>query len=152
MRLRQRLPRGAAYSFTGLAIGLIALFSAAACATRGPGAMRDGTVVRVTESDFRIVLTRKRVPAGQVRLVIRNRGPDTHELILARAGTRRLPLRSDGVTVDEESLERGFLRELDVPPRGVHELRLHLRKGKYELFCNMFGHYLGGMRAQLVVT
>jgi uncharacterized cupredoxin-like copper-binding protein len=29
---------------------------------------------------------------------------------------------------------------------------LHLRPGRYELFCNMAGHYLGGMRAELVVT
>jgi uncharacterized cupredoxin-like copper-binding protein len=27
-----------------------------------------------------------------------------------------------------------------------------LRPGRYELFCNMAGHYLGGMRAQLVAS
>jgi uncharacterized cupredoxin-like copper-binding protein len=27
-----------------------------------------------------------------------------------------------------------------------------LRPGRYELFCNMAGHYLGGMRVQLVVS
>ena len=26
------------------------------------------------------------------------------------------------------------------------------KPGRYELFCNMAGHYLGGMRAALVVT
>jgi hypothetical protein len=151
MRLRQRLVRGAAFSFTAVAIGMIALFSGAACSTAGPGAASGSTVVRVTERDFRIVLARKRVPAGDVRLLIRNRGPDTHEVILARARSRRLPLRSDGLTVDEDALE-GDVRELDVPPGTVRELRLHLRSGRYELFCNMFGHYLGGMSAQLVVT
>jgi hypothetical protein len=151
MRLRQGLVRGAAYSLLGLAIGSIALF-ASACGTRGAASARGGTVVRVVERDFRIVLTRRRVPAGGVRLLIRNRGPDTHELILARTRSSRLRLRSDGLTVDEELLERGFLKELDVPPGSVRELRLHLRRGHYELFCNMFGHYLGGMRAELEVT
>jgi uncharacterized cupredoxin-like copper-binding protein len=34
----------------------------------------------------------------------------------------------------------------------VEKLLLHLKPGRYELFCNMAGHYLGGMSAQLVVT
>jgi uncharacterized cupredoxin-like copper-binding protein len=34
----------------------------------------------------------------------------------------------------------------------VEEVLLHLKPGRYELFCNMAGHYLGGMRAALVVT
>jgi hypothetical protein len=151
MRLRQRLARGAAYWLTGLAIGSIALF-ASACGTGAAGPAKGGTVVRVTERDFRIAVARQRVPSGDVRLLIRNRGPDAHEVILARTHSSRLPLRSDGLTVDEETLERGFIRELDVPPGSVRELRLHLRRGHYELFCNMFGHYLGGMRAQLEVT
>jgi uncharacterized cupredoxin-like copper-binding protein len=29
---------------------------------------------------------------------------------------------------------------------------LNLSKGSYEIFCNMAGHYLGGMRAFFVVT
>jgi uncharacterized cupredoxin-like copper-binding protein len=152
MRLRQRLASGAAFSFTAVAISLIALLSGAACSTAGPRAESGSTVVRVTERDFRIMLARRRVPAGDVRLLIRNRGPDTHEVILARVRSSRLPLRSDGLTVDEDALEGNLVQALDVPPGSVHELRLHLRRGRYELFCNMFGHYLGGMRAQLVVT
>jgi uncharacterized cupredoxin-like copper-binding protein len=34
----------------------------------------------------------------------------------------------------------------------VRELEVTLRKGYYEVFCNMAGHYMGGMRALLVVT
>jgi uncharacterized cupredoxin-like copper-binding protein len=152
MRLRQRLVREAAYLLVLLAIASIAVF-ASACGTGGPASARGGaTAVRVVERDFRIVVARKQVPAGDVRLLIRNRGPDTHELVLARTRSSSLPLRSDGLTVDEEALERDFVRELDVPPGRVRELQLHLRRGHYELFCNMFGHYLGGMRAALDVT
>jgi uncharacterized cupredoxin-like copper-binding protein len=152
MRLRQRVLRAATYPLAALVIGTVALFSAAACSSGRPGAATGGAVVRVTERDFRIVVARKQVPAGDVRFVIHNRGPDAHELIIARTPNSRLPLRGDGLTVNEETLERSFLRELDVPPGSAQELRLHLRRGRYELFCNMFGHYLGGMRAQLVVT
>jgi hypothetical protein len=151
MRLRQRLVRETAYSLIGLVIGSIALF-ASACGTSGPASATGGTVVRVIERDFRIVVVRKRVPDGEVRLLIRNRGPDTNEVILLRSRSTRLPLRSDGLTVDEEALERDFVKEIDVPPGRVRELQLHLRRGHYELFCNMFGHYLGGMRAELEVT
>jgi hypothetical protein len=151
MRLRQRLVCGAAYSLIVLAIGSIALF-ASACGKARPASARSGAIVRVTERDFRIVVARKRVPAGYVRLLIRNRGPDTHEVILARRRSSRLPLRSDGLTVDEEALGRALVKGLDVPPGRVRELHLHLRPGRYELFCNMFGHYLGGMHAELEVT
>ena len=37
-------------------------------------------------------------------------------------------------------------------PGTMEEVLLHLKPGRYELFCNMAGHYLGGMRAALVVT
>ena len=29
---------------------------------------------------------------------------------------------------------------------------MHLRPGTYEVFCNMAGHYLGGMSAMFTVT
>jgi len=92
------------------------------------------------------------VRAGDVRLVIRNKGPDTHELLIVQAGGRALPLRSDGLTVDEERLEPVTVATAEgEPPDAVEVLRLHLRPGRYELFCNMSGHFLGGMRARLVV-
>jgi uncharacterized cupredoxin-like copper-binding protein len=109
-------------------------------------------VVRVTLKDFRIKVSRLRVPAGQVQLVVHNKGPDTHELLIARTG-ESLPLRADGVTVDEERLEPITVDEVEgEPPGAVSVLRLKLRPGRYVLFCNMAGHYLGGMRARLVAS
>jgi uncharacterized cupredoxin-like copper-binding protein len=34
---------------------------------------------------------------------------------------------------------------------GVHEIKAHLTPGRYELICNMSGHYMGGMEAEMVV-
>ena len=31
-------------------------------------------------------------------------------------------------------------------------LKLHLAPGRYLLFCNMEGHYMGGMHTELVVS
>jgi uncharacterized cupredoxin-like copper-binding protein len=85
-------------------------------------------------------------------LSVRNRGPDAHELIVVRERGARLPLRRDGSTVSEEKLEPITVGTLEPgQPGSVRKLRLHLAPGRYELFCNMSGHYLGGMHTTLVV-
>jgi uncharacterized cupredoxin-like copper-binding protein len=54
--------------------------------------------------------------------------------------------------VDEEALEPRILGMLEPgAPGDVRTLRVHLSPGRYVLFCNMSGHYLGGMRRTLVV-
>jgi uncharacterized cupredoxin-like copper-binding protein len=86
-------------------------------------------------------------------LSVHNRGPDDHELIVVRARDSALPLRADGVTVDEDALEPAKVGILEPgAPGSVRELRLRLAPGRYELFCNMAGHYLGGMYAELMVS
>jgi uncharacterized cupredoxin-like copper-binding protein len=121
------------------------------CSSNSSDHPRASAVVRVAERDFRITVSPARVHAGDVRLMLQNKGPDAHELIMVRSSHGRLPLRTDGLTVDEEALAAIETIEAQ-PPGAVHELRLHLKPGRYELFCNMAGHYLGGMRAALVVT
>jgi hypothetical protein len=152
MLLRKRPLPLAARIVACLGVCALALVSFSGCAGGSSSQAGSAVVVRVTERDFRIVVTPKRVSSTELRFVITNRGPDTHEVLVARARSARLPLRSDGITADEEGLGKAMIEELDVPPNTVHKLRLHLAPGRYELFCNMFGHYLGGMHAQLVVT
>ena len=107
----------------------------------------------MTERDFRISATPARVASGDVVLSVRNRGPEHQEFIVVRARDTELPLRADGVTVDEEALERVKVGGLEpAAPGRVRELRLHLAPGRYEMFCNMAGHYLGGMEADLEVS
>jgi hypothetical protein len=150
VRVRTPTLRTAARILPCLLACAIAAFGLSACSSHSTSSQ--GAVVRVTLKDFRIKVSRSRVPAGDVRLVVKNKGPDTHELMVARTGTP-LPLRADAITVDEEALEPVTADEVEGEPRGaVHVLRLDLRPGRYELFCNMAGHYLGGMRARLVVT
>src|SRR4051794_30699555 len=60
--------------------------------------------LRVAERDFRITAPTE-VRAGAAMLRVDNRGPDSHELIVVRVGRGRLPLRRDGLTVDEDAVE-----------------------------------------------
>lgn len=130
-----------------VALPLAALSSSPGRASARPS----GTSIRVTERDFSISAP-KVVKSGDLSLFVHNNGPDTHELIVVRAGGARLPLRPDGLTVDEEALQARTPGSLDGgSPGSVRRLRLHLAPGRYVLFCNMAGHYLGGMHAELVV-
>jgi hypothetical protein len=136
----------------GLALVALVCGGLTACASSGP-ARAGGTVVQVKEKDFRILMSRRHIPSGDVVFVVQNAGPDDHELIVVRAQTRPLPIRRDGVTVSEEKLEPRTIATLEPAAAGaVRQIRLHLARGKYEVFCNMAGHYMGGMRAFFVVT
>jgi sulfocyanin SoxE-like protein len=122
----------------------------AGCAETDTVSRAPHPVVRISERDFRIVVEPARVPAGDVELVVGNQGPDTHELIMVRSSRLQPPLRRDGLTVDEKALhEVGAVEGLD--SHRVRRVRLHLAPGRYELFCNMAGHFLAGMHAELVV-
>jgi uncharacterized cupredoxin-like copper-binding protein len=133
-----------------LILVVCAVIFVSACSSSGRTSRAAKAVVRVDEKDFRIVVRPKRVPAGDVELVVRNDGPVTHELIVVRGRRSQLPLRTDGLTVDEDAFpESGVVEGAD--PDSVRRLRLHLPPGSYQLFCNMAGHFLAGMHAELVV-
>jgi uncharacterized cupredoxin-like copper-binding protein len=126
--------------------------AASACSGTHAAGGRDATVVHITERDFRIHVP-ARIPAGAVRLVVTNHGPDQHELIVVRTAEGELPLRSDGATVDEDGLDPVTVGALEPGAGGsIRELDLNLRPGRYEVFCNMAGHYLGGMSAEFTVA
>ena len=151
VHLRRRLLRPAACGRTALIVGSLALLAVSGCGSSGPSARIHGTIARITERDFRISAP-KRMASGDVVLSVRNRGPDAHELIVVRTKGARLPLRTDGTTVSEERLEPRVVGILEPgKPGSVRGLQLHLAPGRYTLFCNMSGHYLGGMHTELVV-
>jgi hypothetical protein len=118
----------------------------------GSRAGAGGTAVRVTESDFHIATSTAHVSSSDVSLRIHNDGPDEHELIVAPWRQGGLPMRSDGFTVNEEALQSSEPGAIDPQsPGGTENLSLHLAPGRYVLFCNMEGHYMGGMHTVLVV-
>ena len=118
---------------------------------RAGGRTGGGRVVPITERDFRISAPRS-LHAGAVPFRVHNLGPDTHESDRACARARRLPLRADGLTVDEEALEPRSARSKARSAADRRSSGVRLTPGRYVLFCNMAGHYLGGMRATIVVV
>jgi uncharacterized cupredoxin-like copper-binding protein len=108
--------------------------------------------VKVVERDFKIAV-QTNVAAGDVVLMVHNQGPDDHELIVVPAPEGDLPMRGSGLTVAEENFKPEPLGVLEPgAPGGDRQLRLHLKPGRYVLFCNMSGHFLGGMHEILVAS
>jgi uncharacterized cupredoxin-like copper-binding protein len=135
-----------------VALGLLALLVVVGCGGSHSGAADVSSSIRVSERDFDIDAP-KSVSAGEVELRVENKGPDAHELLVVRAGRGPLPMRSDGLTVDEEGLARTSAGVLEPSQPGVvRSLRVHLTPGRYVLYCNMSGHFLGGMHTVLVVS
>jgi uncharacterized cupredoxin-like copper-binding protein len=137
----------------------LALFLFASCGG-GSASHARGNVVTVTERDFAIKLP-ARLPAGLTTFRVHNDGPDDHEFILVRTGGRAavsepavsLPLRGDALTVSEERLAPDTVGSLEPgPPGSVRDLQVRLAAGVYDVFCNMEGHFLGGMHERVVVT
>jgi uncharacterized cupredoxin-like copper-binding protein len=113
-----------------------------------------GTPVNVLLEDFEVRRDAAVVPAGTVSLRILNQGPTTHEFIVVRTdrASDRLPLQRDGLTVNEDAPGIDLVDEaedLDIDDRQT--LVLDLAAGNYVMYCNLEGHYLGGMHAALTV-
>jgi hypothetical protein len=111
-----------------LAVGLLALAAAAPAAARPPA------YVQVTETEYRLALSRLSVRAGPAIVEVVNFGMDPHDLVLQGRGRGSKP-RS------VETLE----------PRGRADLEVRLAPGRYDLWCSLPGHRERGMRAVLVV-
>ena len=105
--------------------------------------------------------TPRAVRAGTVTLVAYNHGSRTHELVV-------LPLASDAsvgslaVGADNTVDETGSIGEASnscgsgsgdgLSPGTAGWVRLTLAAGRYELICNLPGHYAAGMYTELDVT
>jgi hypothetical protein len=127
----------------------VCLASAVACTSGQDRTRTAPPTLQVTERDFQISVPRS-VPSGNVLLQVRNVGPDWHELIIVHRDMR-LPLRADGVTVDEEALGSSVVGALEPSQVGSRDLRVHLTPGHYQFFCNMAGHFMAGMYTNIVV-
>jgi len=111
--------------------------------------------------DMWIQLRPTSVSAGTVSLWVANHGMRTHELVVlplpagARVGERR-------VNAQDRVDEKGSLGEASttcgagageegIAPGAAGWVTLTLPPGRYELVCNLPGHYAAGMYAELTV-
>jgi uncharacterized cupredoxin-like copper-binding protein len=132
---------------------LCAVAGLSGCASSGSSA-RAARVV-VVEHDFKITASPVSVPAGTVTFEIENHGPSTHEINVDQTSlaSGSLPMRQNSLQVNEES---PLLHNVDsisgIRVYATQALTVHLKPGHYVLFCNLEGHYLGGMHVALNVT
>ncbi len=123
----------------------------AGCGSSHPGRTAQSKVVQVTEEDFHIEAPSS-LTAGRYTFRIHNEGATDHEFIIAPTTNGTLPLRRDGLTVDEEAVESEEPGSLEPgSPGAVRTLTVQLKPGRYIFFCNMEGHYMAGMHHEVVV-
>jgi len=101
------------------------------------------------------------VPAGRVSLIAQNRGWRTHELVIlplpaGQQAGQRAPgpdgTVSEHGSLGEASASCGAGAGAGIQPGTVSWVTLTLHPGRYELICNLPGHYASGMYRQLRVT
>ena len=134
------------YRLTATALAGIAMLAASGCGSTSAG--NAGKEVEVSVRDFHIKAP-KHVAAGDVTFEMYNKGPDHHELLVIRDDGKKLPLRGDDLTVDEDGLGPAVAGALEPEPPGEHLVSMRLKKGRYWLICNMTGHYMGGMHTRV---
>ncbi len=111
----------------------------------------NGRTVAITERDFHIEAPSS-LKAGRYTLDVHNAGATDHELIVAPTSNGSLPLRPDGLTIDEEAIESQEPGSLEPGRPGARRtLTVVLKPGRYIFFCNMEGHYMAGMHTEVTV-
>jgi uncharacterized cupredoxin-like copper-binding protein len=101
------------------------------------------------------------VAAGEVSFLVRNSGGMVHELVMLPLPAGRAvgarPIGSNGTvseagSLGEASRSCGHGAGDGILPGATSWVTLHLTPGRYELICNLPGHYAMGMFTELDVT
>jgi len=149
--------RSFAFAFHGLLIGLaptaVALHSSAAPAAGNTQSVR----VLLSDSDAEHMILQvdtRKVSPGSVTFEVMNLSKDQiHELIIIKSDGAGRPLPYDAGNervVEDKVNDLGEVADLDPGKSG--KLTLDLTPGTYILICNQPGHYMHGMKANLVVA
>jgi hypothetical protein len=131
-------------------LGAVCFVLLSSCSGSAPAT---GSAVDITIRDFSISAPSSILGGGNTTLSVANNGPSTHEFVIVRTDlpADQLPIGADGLSADEEQLDViGEIGEVDLWT--TQTISLPLPPGRYVFFCNLEGHYLGGMHATLVVT
>jgi uncharacterized cupredoxin-like copper-binding protein len=127
-----------------------------------PGPMMGGNYPQggYPQGMMRIFADRHAVPAGMVSLRVANVGARTHELVVLPLAAGHLP-GTRALGLDRKVSETGSLGEASatcaagagegIAPGAAGWVTLNLRPGRYELVCNLPGHYAQGMYTELDV-
>jgi len=111
------------------------------------GAGTTPATLRADVAEWSVVPSAGVVPAGRVRLVVRNIGYSQHELIVVRTSQfgQTLALRGD------RAVATPVARRLLIPPGTTRTVVLSLTRGSYLLVDNLPWHYWEGTSAAFAV-
>lgn len=104
-------------------------------------------------AEWSVNVARASAPAGEVTFEITNDGTTLHEFLVVRTDVAlgSIPLEGDRFSEDDDSLS--VVNEIPEFAVGTTEsLTVELEAGKYQLVCNIPGHYENGMHAAFMVT
>jgi uncharacterized cupredoxin-like copper-binding protein len=144
-------------------VGALALLLACAVAiivalgarpSGGLAVPRGSNVVHVDERDFGIHLSEVTLAAGNYVFVDMNHGPSPHELIIWKTtdSADQLPLRANRrVNEDSATLVSTLDSGSSLSPGETRWLTTTLDPGHYVIACNLPGHYVAGMHADITV-
>ncbi len=128
----------------------------------GSGMMGGGMMGGVTSYGrmMSVMVSPTSVPAGEVSFRVWNAGTIVHELVIMPMPPSGPGSRSVGT--DGKVSEDGSLGEASnscgegagdgIQPGAASWVTLHLAPGRYELICNIAGHYVMGMHTELDIT
>lgn len=108
-----------------------------------------GHAVKASLTEMKITDSVAKVAPGKVTFTVSNNGSVTHEYVVLRTSGPAAKLRVSGGRASEAG-HIGELGELKVGQ--TKKLTLDLKPGHYSIICNLPGHYLGGMHADLTVV
>lgn len=130
------------------------------------GVACSGEVLNITLKEWKVLLDKTEVAAGDLAVAVNNQGEELHELVIIRltdsnTSVGNLPVNQHGA-IDESKMDFGTLvGEIeDLQSGKVHTSRFSLQPGNYAIVCNMLekepdgsmeAHYSMGMHALLYV-
>lgn len=140
--MRSRSVLGIAMAVGVVAAGCSAPAAAPASAPP-PAAVK---AVTATTTEFKIQADATRVAAGDVTFTVNNKGAIEHEFVIVQTdlSPTALPKDAEGGVAEGGPLAK--VDELEhIAPGSSKVLNVKLQPGKYAFFCNLPGHYTGGM-------
>jgi uncharacterized cupredoxin-like copper-binding protein len=114
----------------------------------GMVAVADAAVTdNVKLSDFKVTPAKSSVAHGKVTFKVTNSSSMEHELVVIKTNTKAAKLK----VTNGKASEKGSVGEVELGGHKSKNLTLNLKQGHYALICNVGGHYMAGMHADLTV-
>ncbi len=122
-----------------------------ATSTEAPGEATSVDVTLGQPSELALEASPESAAAGSVSFEVTNSGALPHEFKVVKTDLAHDALPVDGAQVDESALDV-VAASAELANGGTETVTADLEAGSYVLFCNVAGHYAGGMHIPFTVN